>query len=95
METDGWMDLPLVQELMADRERLRAVEARNEVLNDRCERLFAVATALRDAAMTAPSGIDAQIRIEEWQTFTHDLAVLWRQRVGERIVEDAGIYLDG
>ena len=72
-----------------------AREARMAVLENRCERLFAVATALQDEAMLCHDGISAHVNFEAWEAFTHDMSVLWRERVGERIVNESGIYLDG
>ena len=81
--------------LEEEHDKKRALEARVQVLEARCDRLFEVATALRDEAVTCHDGISAHINFETWETFTHDLAVLWRARTGERVVMDAGIYLDG
>lgn len=87
--------IPEAEEIWAELQRIPTLEARIEVLTDRCERLFRAARTLQGRSALCTDGISAHHDVEAWESFTHDMGVLWRERTGEQIAADSGIFLDG
>lgn len=87
--------VPEASEIWAELQRVPGLEMRINVLKDRCNRLLRATSVLQSSAITTPSGVDAQISIDHWQEFVHDVGVIWRELEGERVAEENGIFLDG
>lgn len=87
--------VPKASEIWEELQRIPTLEARIEVLTDRCERLFRAARTLQGRSGLCHDGNSACIDVEAWEGFANDMAVLWRERTSEQVAADSGIFLDG